>query len=69
MRIPGAEKMAHLLITPTPDGELSWIRLIDPKSVPTIDDLGFTGIEGKKIRQVLARQIHQAHGRGPVMTI
>ena len=56
VRIPGAEKMAHLLITPTPDGELSWIRLIDPKSVPAIDDLGFAGIEGKKLRQVLARK-------------
>lgn len=52
---PGLEKTAHLLTTPTPDGELVSIRLMDPNEVPSLDGLGFDGPEGEKIRQVLAR--------------
>jgi len=50
------KKMAHLLTTPTPDGELVWIRLVAPHEVPSLDDLHFDGLEGKKIRQVLAKK-------------
>jgi type II secretory ATPase GspE/PulE/Tfp pilus assembly ATPase PilB-like protein/CheY-like chemotaxis protein len=53
---PELRKMAHLLTAPTPDGELVWIRLIDPGAVPTIDDLGFAGIERGKIEQLLAKR-------------
>lgn len=53
---PDAQKMAHLLTTPTPDGELVWIRLVDPNHVPTLDDLNFGGLEDRKIRQVLAKK-------------
>lgn len=49
------EKTAHLLTTPTPDGELVSIRLFDPSEVPSLEGLGFDGPEGEKIRQVLAR--------------
>jgi CheY-like chemotaxis protein/Tfp pilus assembly pilus retraction ATPase PilT len=49
------QKQAHLLTTPTPDGELVSIRLIDPKEVPSLDKLGFDGAEGLKIRKVLSR--------------
>ncbi len=50
------EKRAHLLTTPTPDGELVWIRLVNPHEVPTLESLKFDGPEGQKIQQVLARQ-------------
>ncbi len=48
-------KTAHLLTTPTPDGELVSIRLVDPNDVPSLDGLGFDGPEDRKIRQVLGR--------------
>lgn len=51
----GLERTAHMLTTPTPDGELVSIRLIDPGSVPSLESLGFDGPEGQQIRQVLAR--------------
>ena len=50
------QKMAHLLTTPTPDGELVWIRLAAPNEVPTLDDLHFDGLEGRIIRQALAKK-------------
>ncbi|MDH3272201.1 MAG: ATPase, T2SS/T4P/T4SS family [Gemmatimonadota bacterium] len=53
---PELSRRAHLLSTPTPDGELVSIRLFDPHSVPTIDDLGFSGLEARKIEQVLSRK-------------
>jgi type II secretory ATPase GspE/PulE/Tfp pilus assembly ATPase PilB-like protein/CheY-like chemotaxis protein len=53
---PGQEKQAHLLTTPTPDGELIWIRLVNEHSVPTLADLQFDGVEGTKIEQVLAKK-------------
>jgi type II secretory ATPase GspE/PulE/Tfp pilus assembly ATPase PilB-like protein/CheY-like chemotaxis protein len=53
---PALEKRAHLLTTPTPDGELVWIRLVDPDEVPTLDGLNFDGLEGRQIRQVLAKK-------------
>lgn len=49
------EKTAHLLTTPTPDGELVSIRLMDPNDVPTLEGLGFDGVEGAKIDQILHR--------------
>jgi type II secretory ATPase GspE/PulE/Tfp pilus assembly ATPase PilB-like protein/ActR/RegA family two-component response regulator len=52
---PGLEKQAHLLTTPTPDGELVSIRLVNPSDVPTLEGLGFDGLEGRKIESVLAR--------------
>jgi type II secretory ATPase GspE/PulE/Tfp pilus assembly ATPase PilB-like protein/CheY-like chemotaxis protein len=52
----GRPKTAHLLTTPTPDGELVLIRLVDPDDVPTLEGLGFDGVEGQKIEQVLARR-------------
>lgn len=53
---PEVEKRAHLLTTPTPDGELVWIRLVNPHHVPSLDDLNFGGIEARKIKQVLAKK-------------
>lgn len=53
---PAMRKMAFLLTTPTPGGELVWIRLVDPVAVPTLDSLRFSGPEADKIEQVLARQ-------------
>jgi len=53
---PDTAKQAHLLTTPTPDGELVWIRLVDPNSVPSLADLHFDGEEGRKIKQVLAKK-------------
>ncbi|MDX1495482.1 MAG: ATPase, T2SS/T4P/T4SS family, partial [Longimicrobiales bacterium] len=53
---PQVEKRAHLLTTPTPDGELVSISLVDPHEVPTIESLGFVGQESRKIQQVLARK-------------
>jgi type IV pilus assembly protein PilB len=52
---PNLAKRAHLLTTPTPDGELVWIRLVDPHHVPTLDDLHFDGPEGRKIHKVLSK--------------
>jgi len=52
---PPMQKTAFLLTTPTPGGELVWIRLVDPASVPTLESLHFDGPEGRKIEQVLAR--------------
>jgi type IV pilus assembly protein PilB len=45
----------HLLTTPTPDGELASVRLVDPKEMLTLDSLGFDGPEGDKIREILRR--------------
>ena len=53
---PDAISRAHLLTTPTPDGELVWIRLVDPNRTLSLDDLQFRGPEEQKIRQVLARK-------------
>jgi type IV pilus assembly protein PilB len=50
------EKRAHLLTTPTPDGELVWIRLVNPEEVPTLDGLNFEGLEARKIEQLLAKK-------------
>lgn len=51
----GQDRIAHLLTTPTPDGELLSIRLVAPNELPTLDGLGYDGPEGELIRQVLAR--------------
>lgn len=56
VRVGGAEKRAHLIMTPTPDGELVTIDLVSPHDVPTIEGLGFTGVEAEKIRKILARK-------------
>ncbi|MBT8488962.1 MAG: Flp pilus assembly complex ATPase component TadA, partial [Gemmatimonadetes bacterium] len=53
---PEVEKRAHLLTTPTPDGELVSVRLLDPHDVPTIESLGFASLEAQKIHQILARK-------------
>lgn len=53
---PALRKMAHLLTTPTPDGELVWIRLVDPNEVPSLADLGFVGLEEQKIRKALSKK-------------
>jgi type II secretory ATPase GspE/PulE/Tfp pilus assembly ATPase PilB-like protein/CheY-like chemotaxis protein len=50
------ERIGHLLTTPTPEGELISIRLVDPKDVPTLDNLGFGGPEGTRIRELLRRR-------------
>ena len=52
----GEERTGHLLTTPTPEGELVSIRLVDPNDVPTLDSLGFGGPEGAKIRDILRRR-------------
>ena len=52
---PGLDRMAHLLTTPTPDGELLTIRLVAPHDLPTLDGLGYDGPEGDLIRRILAR--------------
>jgi len=52
----GEERIGHLLKTPTPEGELISIRLVDPNEVPTLDNLGFGGPEGVKIRELLRRR-------------
>ena len=52
---PDAQKTAQLLSTPTPGGELVWIRLFDPGAIPTLESLNFGGLEADKIRQILAR--------------
>jgi type IV pilus assembly protein PilB len=53
---PGGEtRQAHLLSSPTPDGDLIWIRLADPDHVPTLETLNFRGAEAKTIHQALAR--------------
>ena len=52
----GGDRMAHLLSTPTPDGELLNIRLVAPKELPTLDELGYDGPEGDVIRRVLSRK-------------
>lgn len=52
----GEERVGHLLTTPTPEGELISIRLVDPNDVPTLDSLGFGGPEGEKIRDLLRRR-------------
>jgi len=45
----------HLLATPTPDGELLSIRIVDPAEIPTLDSLGYDGPEGDRIREILRR--------------
>lgn len=52
---PDLKRVAYLLTTPTPDGELVSVRLVQPDVVPTLDALGFDGPEGDAIRKVLAR--------------
>lgn len=53
---PQVEKRAHLLTTPTPDGELVSISLVNPHEVPTIEGLGFVGQEARQIQQILSRK-------------
>ncbi|HET9949239.1 MAG TPA: ATPase, T2SS/T4P/T4SS family [Longimicrobiales bacterium] len=45
----------HLLATPTPDGELVSIRLVDPTQLPALDDLGFEKADREKIDEILKR--------------
>lgn len=52
---PDARKMAHLLSTPTPGGELVWIRLVDPKAIPELESLNFGQPEARRIEQALTR--------------
>ncbi len=52
---PSLERRAHLLTTPTPDGELVSVRLVAPDELPTLDALGFDGPEGQQIRRILGR--------------
>jgi type IV pilus assembly protein PilB len=49
-------RQAHLMTTPTPDGELVLIRLLAPAVVPSLDDLSFTGPERAKIDVLLQRR-------------
>lgn len=48
-------RTAFLLTTPTPDGELVLVRLVDPEDVPTLDHLDLGPAEGAKIRRILER--------------
>jgi type II secretory ATPase GspE/PulE/Tfp pilus assembly ATPase PilB-like protein/CheY-like chemotaxis protein len=52
---PELTRVAHLLTTPTPDGELVSVRLAALNEVPTLESLGFDGAEGEVIRRVLDR--------------
>jgi type II secretory ATPase GspE/PulE/Tfp pilus assembly ATPase PilB-like protein/ActR/RegA family two-component response regulator len=52
---PELQKRAHLLSTPTPDGELVLIRLVNPHEVPSLESLKFDGLEAEKITQILQR--------------
>lgn len=52
---PELVRMAHLLGTPTPDGELLSVRLTAPNEIPNLLGLGFDGPEGEVIQRVLAR--------------
>ena len=52
---PELTRVAYLLTTPTPDGELVSIRLVAPHEVPTLESLGFDGPEGDTIRRILER--------------
>jgi type IV pilus assembly protein PilB len=56
VRGDGVEKRALLSTTPSPDGELVWLRLHDPHDVPSLEGLGFDGLESEKIRGVLAKR-------------
>jgi type II secretory ATPase GspE/PulE/Tfp pilus assembly ATPase PilB-like protein/CheY-like chemotaxis protein len=56
VKVGGKEERAHLITTPTPDGELVTIDLVSPHEVPTIAGLGFAGVEADKIRRILARK-------------
>lgn len=47
------EHRGHLLTNPTPDGELVWIRLVDPDYIPSIENLNFGLMEADKIESVL----------------
>ena len=53
---PPAQKTAFVLSTPTPGGELVWIRLVDPRAIPTLESLNLGGPEGTKIESILAKQ-------------
>ncbi len=52
----GGELDAQLQSTATPDGERVTIRISDPKARPTLDELGFDGPEGKKLRELLGQR-------------
>ena len=52
----GGELEAQLQSTATPDGERVTIRINDPKARPTLDELGFDGPEGKKLRELLGQR-------------
>jgi CheY-like chemotaxis protein len=52
---PSLTRLAHVLSTPTPDGELMTIRLVAPDELPTLEGLNYDGVEGEAIRRVLSR--------------
>jgi type IV pilus assembly protein PilB len=56
VRVDKVEKRAQLSTTPSPDGELVWIRLIDPHDVPTLESLKFDGLEGEMVRRALQKR-------------
>jgi CheY-like chemotaxis protein/Tfp pilus assembly pilus retraction ATPase PilT len=56
IRLGEVEKRGHLVTTPSPDGELVWIRLISAHEVPGLDELNFDGPEGARIRSILERR-------------
>jgi len=47
---------AQLQTMATPDGERVTIRITDPRATPTLDELGFDGHEGKKLRELLEQR-------------
>ena len=52
----GERRTGHLLTTPTPEGELVSIQLVDSDEIPTLDSLGFGGAEAKKIGDLLRKR-------------
>jgi type II secretory ATPase GspE/PulE/Tfp pilus assembly ATPase PilB-like protein/CheY-like chemotaxis protein len=49
------ERQAVPISTPSPEGDLLWIRLND-KNVPSLESLNYDGPEGAKIRKILQRK-------------
>jgi type II secretory ATPase GspE/PulE/Tfp pilus assembly ATPase PilB-like protein/CheY-like chemotaxis protein len=54
--VGSVRRRAHLVTTPSPDGELVWIRLIEPDHVPSLAELGFDDVDAAKIHQILERK-------------
>jgi type II secretory ATPase GspE/PulE/Tfp pilus assembly ATPase PilB-like protein/CheY-like chemotaxis protein len=50
------EVRAHLLTTPTPDGELLLVRLVAPDAVPTLESLSFSRAEADRLDESLRRR-------------